>query len=97
MNWPMIIYGASTVLSLYAAYLFTFRVYGCDFDGNPTKPILFPRIAYIMAVLLSFVPVMNTICVLAALVSALMLNGWEIYIDSWLFRKPSGKAGDSED
>lgn len=85
-----VFYLASVVLSLYAAYLFTFRTYKADwYDGKQGERLTCPNIFYLMVFAASFIPFINVVLVLLATAAALMGTfSKDIYIDSWLFRKP---------
>ena len=85
----MVFYLASVVLSLYAAYLFTFRTYDTDYDGKPTERIVCQNIVYILTLVIVFLPLVNIVFVaFAAIFASLSVAANDIYIDSWLFRKP---------
>lgn len=88
----MVFYLASVVLSLYAAYLFTFKTYSTDYDGKPIKRMVCPNIIYLLVWMLTFVPIANLLLSLVSALMALMfMDNRDIYIDSWLFRKPKEK------
>lgn len=88
----MVFYLASVVLSLYAAYLFTFKTYNTDWDGHPKGRMVCPNIIYLIVWMVTFVPILNAIMtvVFAGLALADMSCN-TLYVDSWLFRKPKEK------
>ena len=89
MSCSTVFYLASVVLSLYAAYLFTFKTYSTDYDGKPIKRMVCPNIIYLLVWMLTFVPIANVIISLVFAIMALMaMVNRDVYVDSWLFRKP---------
>ena len=91
-----VFYLASVVLSLYAAYLFTFRTYDTDYKGQPTHLLRFTNIIYLCLWLCCFAPVINSIMLIVlVIVGQVNVVCKDIYIDSWLFRKP--KEEDKDD
>jgi len=94
----MVFYLASVVLSLYAAYLFTFKTYNADFEGNPTKRMVCQNVIYLLVWLLTILPIVNVILVFfAAIAGAINTYCNDIYIDSWLFRKPKEKDNNNKE
>lgn len=88
----MVFYLASVVLSLYAAYLFTFKTYNTDCEGHPKGRMACLNIIYLLVWLFAFVPILNAVMTVALAVGALVnMSCNDVYVDSWLFRKPKEK------
>lgn len=94
----MVFYLASVMLSLYAAYLFTFKTYGTDDKGQPTKRMVCQNVIYLLVWLLTILPIVNVILVVfAAIAGAINTFFNDIYIDSWLFRQPKEKDNNNKE
>lgn len=83
------------VASLYATYLIAYCLYDVpdSWEKREPKRIVLPRIAYITFLLVSVIPGLNILFVLAFLIGAILfkaMNQWQI--KSWLFEKPEVKA-----
>ena len=100
MGTPTIVYILSVVASLYATYLLANCL--CDVPDSwekcEPKRIILPRIAYIVCLIVAFLPVLNTIAVTAFIFAGLFFKvcgDWQI--KSWLFEKPEVKADNTDD
>ena len=94
-----IIYILSVVASLYATYLLAYCLYDVpsSYEKREPKRIILPRIAYIASLLVSVIPGLSTLFVLAFLIGAIFfkaMDDWQI--KSWLFEKPEMKADEKE-
>ena len=99
MGTSTIIYILSVVASLYATYLLAYCLYDVpdNWEKREPKRIVLPRIVYIVALIVAFVPVLNTIAVIVFIVMGLFFKAcgdWQI--KSWLFEKPEVKAGNAD-
>ncbi len=98
MSCSTVFYLASVVLSLYAAYLFTFKTYKADWDGNPEKRLTCPNIIYLFVWLMTLLPILNAIaCLVFAIMALIEMAVGDVYVDSWLFRKPKGEQTNSNE
>ena len=101
MGTSTIIYILSVVASLYATYLLAYRLYDVPdscWEKREPKRIVMPRIAYITFLVVSVVPGLNILFVLAFLIGAIFfkaLDQWQI--KSWLFEKPEVKSDNTDD
>ena len=93
MGTSSIFYWASVAASLYAAYLFAFRVYDMDGYGHPTgKRIVYPNLIYLLALAVCFMPVFNCIATVAFILYGMIGKSFgDFYVDSWFFEKPKQK------
>lgn len=87
MGAPTIIYILSVVASLHATYQLAYYLYDVPDSWEEHEPerIVLPRIAYIICLVVAFIPVLNTIAPLLFVVMALIgksLGDWQI--KSWL-------------
>lgn len=82
----LIFYIVSTIISLYAVYVFTFRLY----DDNKER-ILFPYIIYLFILFAAIIPVLNIILSAIFFVVTVIDDGEDFIVDSWLFKKPGEK------
>lgn len=80
----------STGVSLYAVYLLTSCLYKLGHNGKMTDRVVFPRIVYVVAVILASVPLLNLFCVAIFLVWLAMWSA-DYRVKSWLFEKPKQK------
>lgn len=80
----------STGVSLYSAYLLTCCLYKVDYSGKMTDRVVFPRIVYLIVVILASVPLLNLFCVVIFL-AWLAIQSDDYRIKSWLFEKPKQK------
>ncbi len=76
-----------TAVSLYIAYLFSFRIYREDRWTGDSSRVTFPRIIYLLVFVISFVPLLNLFFIITFVISMWMLDD-EYQIKSWLFEKP---------
>jgi predicted benzoate:H+ symporter BenE len=89
-----IFYWTDVALALYAAYLVCFCLYKVDLFGNKTdERIYVPRIVYLLALGISFVPILNAVCALLVIGIAIVAyyNGEDWYFKSWLLERPGDK------
>lgn len=80
----------SILAALYAAYLLTFRTY--EWDGRKNKKgerMVFPRILYIITLLVVITPIVNIIATVFFLFYIPTANHDGFYVESWLFDKPN--------
>jgi len=99
MGTSTIVYILSVVASLYATYLLAYCLYDVpdSWEMREPKRIVLPRIAYIVSLIVAFIPVLNTIAVAAFIFAGLLFRAcgdWQI--KSWLFEKPEVKADDND-
>ena len=80
MNSGVILCWLSVVVSLYAAYLFTFRLYDDD------EKVKFPPIIYILVFTVALIPVFNIAFSVVFMVVTAIDDDY--HVDSWLFKKP---------
>lgn len=94
-----IIYILSVVASLYATYLLAYCLYDVPYSEKyEPKRIILPRIAYIAFLIVSFIPGLNFLFVLAFLIGAILFKATDqLQIKSWLFEKPDVKADNTDD
>lgn len=98
MSCSTVLYLASVVLSLYAAYLFTFKTYDCDYNGKPKGRFVCPNIIYVFVWLMTLVPIGNVVlCLVFAIMVLVNMAYNDVYVDSWLFRKPKGEQTNSNE
>ena len=99
MATSTIIYILSVVASLYATYLLAYCLYDVPYsEKKEPKRIILPRIAYIAFLLVSVIPGLNTLFVLAFLIGAIFFKAMDQWqIKSWLFEKPEVKADNTDD
>lgn len=95
----VLVYWVCVVISIYVAYLLTFRTY--DIEGyypnrHRGKRILMPRIVYVLVLMIAFVPVLNIATSLALILAGLMQKD-DYEVDSWLFRKPNIKEKEDKE
>ena len=100
MATSTIVYNLSVVASLYATYLLAYCLYDVPYSWEEREPkrIILPRIAYIVCLIVAFLPVLNTIAVAAFIFAGKFFKScgdWQI--KSWLFEKPEVKADDTDD
>jgi hypothetical protein len=96
----LIVYVLSVVASLYTTYLLAYCLYDVPDSWEKLEPkrIVLPRIAYIACLVVAFLPVLNTIAVVAFILASLLFKAcgdWQI--KSWLFEKPEVKADNTDD
>lgn len=93
----LIFYFLCVLVTLYAAYLFTFRMYKWDdMDEKFGRQIVLPRIVYLIVFGCAFIPFINIGLVVVFLIFLAAANE-DVRIDSWLFKKPEGEATSSND
>jgi len=93
-----IIYILSVVASLDATYLLAYCLYDVpsSYEKREPKRIILPRIAYIVFLIVAFIPLLNTFAVTVFIFAALFFKAcgdWQI--KSWLFEKPEVKTDDN--
>lgn len=82
----------STAAALYAAYLLSFHTYEWDYYSEKKgEKIVFPRIFYILILIIALVPILNSIATFAFFFFVMFENRENFYVDSWLFEKPKDK------
>lgn len=99
MGTSTIVYILSVVASLYATYLLAYCLYDVpgSWEKREPKRIFLPRIAYIVFLIVAFIPPLNTIAVAAFIFAALFFKTcYDWQIKSWLFEKPEVKADDTD-
>ncbi len=94
-----IVYILSVVASLYATYPLAYCLYDVPYSCNrEPKRIVLPRIVYIVALIVAFIPMLNTFAVIAFIAMGVFFKACgEWQIKSWLFEKPEVKTGNSDD
>lgn len=99
METSTIVYILSVVASLYATYLLAYCLYDVpSSEKEEPKRIILPRIAYIVCLIVAFLPVLNSIAVAAFFFASLLYKAcgyWQI--KSWLFEKPEVKSDNTDD
>lgn len=97
MGTSTIIYILSVVASLYATYLLAYCLYDVPYSETyEPKRIILPRIAYIAFLLVSVIPGLNILFVLAFFIGAILFKAMDQWqIKSWLFEKPEVKSDDN--
>ena len=85
-----IFYIASVVASLYATYLLAYNLYDVPYDEDKEpKRILLPRIAYIVCLIIAFVPILNDIGVALFLILCLIGKSChDFQVKCWFFDTP---------
>ena len=97
MDAERIFYLSGIIVCGYAFWLLAFRTYKVDFFGKPTGyRLLLPRVMYILAAIILFVPWLNIVAGTGFFAVALICTD-DMYVDSWLFRKPGEKRSRSDD
>lgn len=92
MNTGVILYWACAVLSLYAFYLFAFRIYKMEYNERTDERIVYPRIVYLLALALCFVPIFNVaLAVVFFVMGVAAESAGYFYIKSWIFGTPEKK------
>jgi len=99
MGTATIIYILSVVASLYATYLLAYCLYDVpdSWEKREPKRIILPRIAYIVALIVTFIPALNIFAVTVFILACLFFKAcgdWQV--KSWLFEKPEVKADDAD-
>lgn len=90
-----IFYISSVVVSLYAAYLFAFKTYQVNYmDEKTHKKLVYPRICYILALFIIFIPFLNLLSAAGYFLGIFLGMYW---IDSWLFNKPNINNNNNKD
>lgn len=94
-----IVYILSVVASLYATYLLAYCLYDVPYSWEKREPkrIILPRIAFIICMIVAFLPMLNSIAVAAFIFMGLLgkaCGEWQI--KSWLFEKPEVKSDDTD-
>lgn len=99
MGTSTIIYILSVVASLYATYLLAYCLYDVPYSEKyEPKRIILPRIAYIVALIVAFIPMLNIFAVTAFIVTSLFFKACgEWQIKSWLFEEPELKSDNTDD
>lgn len=99
MGTSTIVYILSVVASLYATYLLAYCLYDVPYSEKyEPKRIVLPIIAYIVCLIVAFIPVLNIFAVTVFIVAGLFFKAcgdWQI--KSWLFEKPEVKADNTDD
>lgn len=93
-----IVYILSMVASLYATYLLAYCLYDVPYScKSEPERIVLPRIVYIVALIVAFIPMLNTFAVIAFIVMGVFFKACgEWQIKSWLFEKPEVKADNTD-
>ncbi len=87
----VVFYSLCVLTALYAAYLFTFRMYKWDdMDEQFGSQIVLPRIVYLIVFGCAFIPIFN-IALVVTFLFFLAIESYDVRIDSWLFKKPGQK------
>lgn len=98
MATSIITYILSVVASLYANYLIAYCLYDVPYiESHEPKRIIFPRIVYIVALIVTFIPMLNTFAVAVFIFAGLFFKAcgdWQI--KSWLFEKPEVKSDNTD-
>lgn len=100
METSTIVYILSVVASLYATYLLAYCLYDVpdSWEKREPKRIVLPRIVYIVALIVPFIPVLNTFAFPAFILLSLLCKSFgDWQIKSWLFEKPEVKADNTDD
>ena len=95
-----IVYILSVVASLYATYLLAYCLYDVpdSWEEREPKRIVLPRIVYIVALIVAFIPVLNILAIIVFIILGLFFKACgECQIKSWLFEKPEVKADNTDD
>ena len=93
------VYILSVVASLYATYLLAYCLYDVpdSWEKREPKRIILPRIAYVVALIVAFVPLLNAFAVTVFIFAGLFFKTCgEWQIKSWLFEKPEVKADNTD-
>lgn len=98
MGTSTIVYILSVVASLYATYLLAYCLYDVpdSWEKREPKRIILPRIVYIVALIVAFLPFLNTFAVAVFIFACLFFKAcgdWQV--KSWLFEKPEVKSDDN--
>lgn len=96
MNIGVLIYWAGVVVSLYAAWLFSFRTYNVEgyySAKHRGERLTLPHIVYILVFAAAFAPILNIVLSFAFFLAG-VIGQDDIEVDSWLFRKPGDKKED---
>lgn len=101
MGTPMIFYLVSVAVSLYAAWLFSFRTYRMKYVNGDYRPtderIVYPRVIYLLAFSVSFLPVVNTMIAVVFVIAAMVGRSCGYFcVKSWLLEEPGQKEKDDE-
>lgn len=101
MDNGMLFYCASVAVSLYVAYIFSFRTYKLKdrYSGHPYvgERYTFPRIVYMLMIVACFLPLFNAFCCVLFITVATIGNVTdEFRIKSWLFEKPGDNRQEEE-
>ena len=99
MGTSTIVYILSVVASLYATYLLAYCLYDVpdSWEKREPKRIILPRIAYVVALIVAFVPLLNAFAVTVFSFAGLFFKTCgEWQIKSWLFEKPEVKADNTD-
>lgn len=100
MATSTIVYILSVVASLYATYLLAYFLYDMPDSWEKREPrrIILPRIIYIGALIVAFIPMLNIFAVIVFIVMGLFFKACgDFQIKSWLFEKPEVKSDDTDD
>ena len=86
------------VASLYATYLLAYCLYDVpdSWEKREPKRIILPRIVYIVALIVAFLPFLNTFAVAVFIFACLFFKACDDWqIKSWLFEKPEVETDDN--
>ena len=104
MGTSTIFYLLSVLLSLYCAWLASFRVYKMEYSRETHKieptdeRFVYPRLVYILITALCFAPIANVVlCVVFFVMSLVGRNVGDFYVKSWLLEKPEEKEEKEQD
>ena len=99
MGTSTIVYILSVVASLYATYLLAYRLYDVpEIEELEPERIVLPRIVYIAALIMAFIPLLNIIALVFFVVMPQAGKSCgDFQIKSWLFEKPEVKADNTDD
>lgn len=99
MATSTIVYILSVVASLYATYLLAYCLYDVprSYEKREPERIVLPRIAYIVCLIMTFIPMLNILAVIAFIVMGLLFKfSGDLQINSWLFEEPEVKADNTD-
>lgn len=99
MATSTIIYILSVVASLYATYLLAYCLYDVpdSWEKREPKRIILPRIVYIVALIVAFIPMLNIFAIIVFIFLSLLGKSCGAFqIKSWLFEKPEVKSDNTD-
>jgi len=103
MGTSTIFYLLSVLLSLYCAWLASFRVYKMEYSRETHKieptdeRFVYPRLVYILMVAVCFAPIANVaLCIAFFIMSLVGHSCGDFYVKSWLLEKPEEKKKEKD-